>query len=71
MAAQEIPLGHEVKVLSRFEVAEAKLAFQFGKPLGFELRPQSSDLTLVNPPETDPKEMSVRSRSPVHRLRIG
>jgi ferredoxin-NADP reductase len=52
VAAQEIPLGHEAKLLSRFEVAEATLAFQFGKPLGFEFRPQSSDLTLVNPPET-------------------
>ena len=62
MAAQEIPLGHEFKVLIRFEVAEAKLAFQFGKPLGFEFRPQSSDLTLVNPPETD-SEGNVRTFS--------
>ena len=54
MAAQEIPLGYEAKLLSRFEVAEGTFAFQFGKPSGFQFRPgQSSDLTLVNPPETD------------------
>jgi hypothetical protein len=51
VAAQEIPLGYEAKLLSTFEVAEVTLAFQFGKPSGFEFRPgQSSDLTLVNPP---------------------
>jgi hypothetical protein len=51
MTAQEIPLGYEAELLSRFEVAETILAFQFGKPSGFEFRPgQPSDLTLVNPP---------------------
>jgi hypothetical protein len=50
VAAQEIPLGCEAKPLSRFEVAEAILAFQFGKPSGFDFSPgQSSNLTLVNP----------------------
>jgi ferredoxin-NADP reductase len=63
VAAQEIPLGYEAKLLSRFEVAEATLAFQFGKPSGFECRPgQSSDLTLVNPPESD-SEGNVRTFS--------
>jgi ferredoxin-NADP reductase len=58
--------------LNRVEVADDTMAFQFEKPPGFEFRPgQSSDLTLVNPPKPTPKEMSGRSRSPVHRLRIG
>ena len=63
MNSQEIPLGCEAELLSRFEVAETILAFQFGKPSGFESRPgQSSDLTLVNPPETD-SEGNVRTFS--------
>jgi hypothetical protein len=54
VAAQDIPLGYEAKLLSTFEVAEVTLAFQFGKPSRFEFRPgQSFDLTLGNPPETD------------------
>ena len=72
MAAQEIPLGYEAKLLNRVEVADDTMAFHFEKPPGFEFRSgQSSDFKLVNPPETTPKEMCVRSRSPVHRLRIG
>jgi ferredoxin-NADP reductase len=62
VAAQEISLGYEAKLLSRFEVAEATLAFQFGKPMGFDFRPQSSDLTVVNPPEID-SEGNVRTFS--------
>ena len=63
MAAQEIPLGYEAKLLNRVEVAEDTMAFHFEKPPGFEFRPgQSSDLTLVNPPETD-SEGNVRTFS--------
>ena len=63
MNSQEIPLGCEAELLSRLEVAETILAFQFRKPSGFESRPgQSSDLTLVNPPETD-SEGNVRTFS--------
>src|SRR5215469_4648603 len=63
MAAQEIPHGYEAKLLNRVEVAEDTMAFHFEKPPGFEFRPgQSSDLTLVNPPETD-SEGNVRTFS--------
>lgn len=63
MAAQEIPLGYEAKLLNRVEVADDTMAFHFEKPPGFEFRPgQSSDLTLVNPPETD-SEGNVRTFS--------
>src|SRR5262250_147050 len=63
MAAQEIPLGYEARLLNRVEVAEDTMAFHFEKPPGFEFRPgQSSDLTLVNPPETD-SEGNVRTFS--------
>ena len=63
MAAQEIPLGYEAKLLNRVEVAEDTMAFYFEKSPGFEFIPgQSSDLTLVNPPETD-SEGNVRTFS--------
>ena len=63
MATQEIPLGYEARLLNRVEVAEDTMAFHFEKPPGFEFRPgQSSDLTLVNPPETD-SEGNVRTFS--------
>jgi ferredoxin-NADP reductase len=63
MAAQEIPLDYEAKLVSRVEVAEATTAFYFEKPLGFEFKPgQSADLTLVNPPETD-SEGNIRTFS--------
>jgi ferredoxin-NADP reductase len=63
MAAQEIPLGYAAKLLNRVEVAEDTMAFHFERPPGFEFRPgQSSDLTLVNPPETD-SEGNVRTFS--------
>jgi fructose-bisphosphate aldolase class II len=45
VAAQKILLSYETKLLSRFEVTGAMLAFRFGKPSGFDFRPgQSSDL---------------------------
>ena len=55
MAAQDMPLlGYSTKLLNRAEVAERTMAFSFEKPPGFDFRPgQSSDLTLVDPPETD------------------
>jgi ferredoxin-NADP reductase len=63
MAAQEIPLRYEAKLLNRVEVADDTMAFHFEKPPGFEFRlGQSSDLTLVNPPETD-SEGNVRTFS--------
>ena len=63
MAVQGIPLGYEAKLLNRFAVADDTMAFHFEKPSGFEFRPgQSTDLTLVNPPETD-SEGNVRTFS--------
>lgn len=63
MAAQMIPLGYRAKLVSRVQVAEGTMAFHFEKPPGFEFTPgQSSDLTLVNPPETD-SEGDVRTFS--------
>jgi len=55
MAALEMPLlSFRSKLLSRVEVAEGTMAFQFEKPAGFDFKPgQSTDLTLLNPPETD------------------
>src|SRR5215475_5409232 len=63
MAAQEIPLGYEATLLNRVEVAEDNMAFHFEKPPGCKFRPeQSSDWTLVNPPESD-SEGNVRTFS--------
>jgi ferredoxin-NADP reductase len=64
MAAQEIPvLGYRPKLLNRVEVAEGTMSFYFEKPSGFEHKPgQSSDLTLLDPPETD-AEGNVRTFS--------
>jgi ferredoxin-NADP reductase len=55
MAAREIPLlGYRPKLLNRVEVAEGTMAFHFEKPPGFNFKPgQSSDLTLMDPPEID------------------
>jgi len=55
MAAKEIPLaGYASKLLNRFEVAQDTMAFHFEKPMEFDFKPgQSTDLTLMNPPETD------------------
>jgi ferredoxin-NADP reductase len=55
MAAHEIPIaGYHSRLLSRVEVAEGTMAFNFEKPSGFEFKPgQFADITLPNPPETD------------------
>lgn len=55
MAAQDIPQpDYRSRLLNRVEVAEGTMAFHFEKPAGFNFRPgQSSDLTLLDPPETD------------------
>jgi ferredoxin-NADP reductase len=64
MAAQESPLlGYRPKLLKRVEVAEGTMSFYFEKPSGFDYKPgQSSDLTLLDPPETD-AEGNVRTFS--------
>ncbi len=64
MAAQEIPLlGYRPRLLNRVEVAEGTMAFHFEKPQGFSFKAgQATDLTLVDPPETDP-EGNVRTFS--------
>ena len=64
MAAHVIPLpGYRPKLLNRIEVAEGTMAFHFEKPPGFDFKPgQSSDLTLVDPPEND-SEGNVRTFS--------
>jgi ferredoxin-NADP reductase len=55
MAANQTPLpGYHPRLLSRVEVAEGTMAFHFEKPLGFDFKPgQSTDITLIDPPETD------------------
>jgi hypothetical protein len=62
MVTQETPLvGYQPKLLNRVEVAEGTMAFQFEKPPGFDFKPgQSTDRTLLNPPETD-SEANVRT----------
>ena len=63
MAVQAIPLGYRPKLVNRVEVAEDTMAFHFEKPSGFDFKPgQSSDLTLVDPPETD-SEGNIRTFS--------
>jgi len=63
MAAQGIPLPGYPRLLNRVEVAEDTMAFHFEKPSGFDFRPgQSSDLTLLDPPETD-SEGNIRTFS--------
>ena len=64
MATQETPLlGYGPKLLNRVEVAEGTMAFHFEKPPGFDFKPgQSTDLTLVDPPEND-SEGNVRTFS--------
>src|SRR5260370_6921201 len=53
----------QVKLLSKKEVAEGTMAFALQKPSGFDFKPgQSSDPTLLNPPETD-AEGNVRTFS--------
>lgn len=54
---------YRVKLLTKTPVAEGTMAFSFAKPEGFSFKPgQSSDLTLLNPPETD-AEGNVRTFS--------
>jgi hypothetical protein len=55
MVTQETPLvGYQRKLLNRVEVAEGTMAFRFEKPPGFDFKTgQSTDRTLLNPPETD------------------
>jgi ferredoxin-NADP reductase len=45
---------YTVKLIERKEVAKNTMAFLFDKPAGFEFAAgQSTDVTLINPPETD------------------
>jgi len=54
---------YRVNLLNKKAVAEGTMAFSFAKPAGFDFKPgQSSDLTLLNPPETD-AEGNVRTFS--------
>jgi ferredoxin-NADP reductase len=48
MATQETQLvGYKAKLLSRVEVAESTMAFQFEKPPGFDFKPgQPTDRTM-------------------------
>ena len=62
MPAEEIPVSaYASKFLNRADAAEGTMAFQFEKPPGFDFKPgQSTDQTLLNPPETD-SEANVRT----------
>jgi ferredoxin-NADP reductase len=64
MPAEEMPVSaYASKLLNRADAAEGTMAFYFEKPPGFDFKPgQSVDLTLLNPPETDP-EGNVRTFS--------
>jgi len=64
MAAQGIPLaGFRTRLSSRNSVAEGTMAFYFARPMGFSFQAgQASDLTLLNPPETD-SEGNIRTFS--------
>jgi ferredoxin-NADP reductase len=55
MAAEETPTTDRgIKLLSRSEIAEGTMAFQFEKPADFAFKPgQCADMTLPDPPETD------------------
>lgn len=54
---------YRAKLLNKETVAEGTMAFSFAKPAGFDFKPgQSSDLTLLDPPETD-AEGNVRTFS--------
>ncbi len=64
MAAQEVPLsGYHPRLSKRTKVAQGTMAFHFEKPSGFDFRAgQATDVTLLNPPETD-SEGNVRTFS--------
>ncbi len=48
--------AYTVKLKNRRQVAEGTMAFYFDKPAGFEFAGgQSIDLTLIEPPQTDPE----------------
>jgi ferredoxin-NADP reductase len=48
--------AYKVKLRDRRQVAEGTMAFHFDKPAGFEFAGgQSMDLTLIEPPQTDPE----------------
>jgi ferredoxin-NADP reductase len=55
MAVNQMPVsGYHSRLLNRVEVAEGTMAFHFEKPSGFDFKPgQSTDITLLDPPETD------------------
>jgi ferredoxin-NADP reductase len=56
MATKVLIAGYGSKLLSRVEIAESTMAFHFEKPSQFDFKPgQSADVTLSNPPETDPE----------------
>ena len=47
-------MDHEVKLVSREEIANGTMAFRFSKPVGFACKAgQYCDFTLIDPPETD------------------
>ena len=57
MATQVVAnAGYRSKLLYRAEVADGTMAFHFERPAQFDFTPgQSADVTLSNPPETDPE----------------
>lgn len=55
--------GYKVELTGSEEVAEGTMAFHFTRPAGFDFRAgQAIDVTLIDPPETDP-EGNVRTFS--------
>jgi ferredoxin-NADP reductase len=64
MAVEETPTTDRgIRLLSRKEIAEGTMAFQFEKPSDFAFKPgQCADMTLPDPPETD-AEGNVRAFS--------
>ena len=64
MADEQTPTADRgIRLLSRKEIAEGTMAFQFEKPSDFAFKPgQCADMTLPDPPETD-AEGNVRTFS--------
>jgi len=63
MSAVKNPSNYIVKLQNRYEVADRTMAFQFARPAGFTFKAgQFMEITLMNPPETDP-EGNVRTFS--------
>ena len=49
-----IPMPHQIKLLKKYEIADGTMAFEFGKPEGYEfVAGQATDWTLIDPKETD------------------